>query len=218
MNTNHPKIGAYSPESAPTTPKIGFLYAYSNIDPVAAISTITLSSRYAGHGSPPFASAALRSSSRRSQIGTSSSGVVAALVDVLSTSSVDAFARVATRANASTDDVERTSTSAATTPDDDVPIWERRELERKAADAKGGLPWPAYLLLSVIVLIAATGSMFEYAYKNPIFGVVGADSGLYAPILGWFVFTGFPLAGFFWKKGIDGANEASEAQDKMDGY
>ena len=127
-------------------------------------------------------------------------------------------ARVATRANASTDDVETTSTSAATTPDDDVPIWERRELERKAADAKGGLPWPAYLLLSVIVLIAATGSMFEYAYKNPIFGVVGADSGLYAPILGWFVFTGFPLAGFFWKKGIDGANEASEAQDKMDGY
>lgn len=99
-----------------------------------------------------------------------------------------------------------------------MPIWERRELERKAADAKGGLPWPAYLLLSVIVLIAATGSMFEYAYKNPIFGVVGADSGLYAPILGWFVFTGFPLAGFFWKKGIDGANEASEAQDKMDGY
>jgi len=127
-------------------------------------------------------------------------------------------ARVATRANASTDDVETTSTSAATTPDDDVPIWERRELERKAADAKGGFPWPVYLLLSVIVLIAATGSMFEYAYKNPIFGVVGADSGLYAPILGWFVFTGFPLAGFFWKKGIDGANEASEAQDRMDGY
>ena len=127
-------------------------------------------------------------------------------------------ARFASISNASTVDGVSSSTSAATTPDDDVPIWERRELERKAADAKGGLPWPAYLLLSVIVLIAATGSMFEYAYKNPIFGVVGADSGLYAPILGWFVFTGFPLAGFFWKKGIDGANEASEAQDKMDGY
>lgn len=106
----------------------------------------------------------------------------------------------------------------ASANDDEVPIWERREIERKAADDKGGLPWPLYLLGSVIVLIASTGSVFEYAYKNPIFGVVNADSGLYAPILGWFVFTGFPLAGWFWKKGIDGANEASELQDKIDGY
>ena len=102
--------------------------------------------------------------------------------------------------------------------DDEIPIWERRDIERKAAEARGGFPWPVYLLLSVIVLIAATGSVFEYSYKNPIFGVVQSDSFLYAPILGWFVFTGFPLAGWFWKKGIDGANEASELQDKMDGY
>jgi len=102
--------------------------------------------------------------------------------------------------------------------DDDEPIWARRDEARKAAKEAGGVPWPLYLLGSVIVLIAATGSAFEYAYKNPIFGVVSADSALYAPILGWFVITGFPLAGWFWKKGIDGANEASEAQDKIDGY
>jgi hypothetical protein len=133
---------------------------------------------------------------------------VARLVVTSSSSSSVRAAR--TRAAGSDDD--------ATATEDEVPIWERREIERKAAADKGGLPWPVYLLGSVIVLIASTGSVFEYAYKNPIFGVVNADSGLYAPILGWFVFTGFPLAGWLWKKGIDGANEASELQDKIDGY
>ena len=133
---------------------------------------------------------------------------VARLVVTASSSSSGRAAR--TRAAGSDDD--------ATATEDEVPIWERREIERKAAADKGGLPWPVYLLGSVIVLIASTGSVFEYAYKNPIFGVVNADSGLYAPILGWFVFTGFPLAGWLWKKGIDGANEASELQDKIDGY
>mgnify|MGYP003313067321 CR=1 FL=1 len=37
VNTNHPKIGAYRKESLCTTPKIGFLYEYSNTDPVAAM-------------------------------------------------------------------------------------------------------------------------------------------------------------------------------------
>ena len=134
---------------------------------------------------------------------------VARLV-VTSSSSSSSVRAARTRAAGSDDD--------ATATEDEVPIWERREIERKAAADKGGLPWPVYLLGSVIVLIASTGSVFEYAYKNPIFGVVNADSGLYAPILGWFVFTGFPLAGWLWKKGIDGANEASELQDKMDGY
>lgn len=125
---------------------------------------------------------------------------------------------VIVRAAEQDDDASTAPSAASTANDDEIPIWERREIERAAAEAKGGLPWPAYLLLSVIVLIAATGSIFEYTYKNPIFGVVTSDSGLYAPILGWFVFTGFPLAGWFWMKGIAGANEASELQDKMDGY
>ncbi len=38
------------------------------------------------------------------------------------------------------------------------------------------------------------GSVFEYFNKNPIFGVVPPDSPFWAPILGIFVFTGFPSA------------------------
>ena len=87
MNTNHPKIGAYNPESDVTTPKIGFLYVYSKIDPVAAISTMTLKSKYAGQGNPPFASAAARSISRRSQIGISSSFAVDAAPEAVDASS-----------------------------------------------------------------------------------------------------------------------------------
>ena len=108
----------------------------------------------------------------------------------------------------------------AKTADDveDIPPWERREIEKKAAMEKGGLPWPAYLGLAVIVAIAAIGSCFELTYENPIFGVVGADSFAYKPILFWFIGTGFPLAGWLWTKGIAGANEAAELQDKLDGY
>jgi hypothetical protein len=154
----------------------------------------------------------VRASAARRDSRASSARVVRG---VASSSSSSSSSRVVVIPRA-TDDEPSASTTRA--DDDEIPIWERRDIERKAAESRGGVPWPAYLLLSVIVLIAATGSVFEYAYKNPIFGVVQSDSGLYAPILGWFVFTGFPLAGWFWKKGIDGANEASEAQDKMDGY
>ncbi len=40
--------------------------------------------------------------------------------------------------------------------------------------AKGGVkvPWPLALIGSVLVAIAATGSIFEYIDKNPIFGVL----------------------------------------------
>lgn len=39
------------------------------------------------------------------------------------------------------------------------------------------------------------GSIFEYANKNAIFGVVKPDSFLWAPILLFFAVTGFPSAG-----------------------
>ena len=107
---------------------------------------------------------------------------------------------------------------AASNEPEDVPPWERREIEKKAAETRGGLPWPAYLFFSLNVLLAAIGSCFEYSYKNPIFGVVDSDSALYAPILGLFIFSGFPMAFYLWNKGIAGANEASELQDKIDGY
>jgi hypothetical protein len=101
---------------------------------------------------------------------------------------------------------------------DEMPPWERREMEKKAAMEKGGLPWPAYLGFAAIVTIASVGSCFELAYSNPIFGVVGPDSFAYKPILFWFIGTGFPLAAFLFVKGVEGANEAAELQDKLDGY
>ena len=46
------------------------------------------------------------------------------------------------------------------------------------------------------------GSIFEYANKHAIFDVIEPDSPLYAPILGVFVFTGFPTAAFLFYKSI----------------
>ena len=101
---------------------------------------------------------------------------------------------------------------------EDIPPWERRELEKKAQQESGELPWPLFLLGSLITLLAATGSCFEWTFSKPIFGVVESTSGLYKPILGWFIVTGFPLSAFLWTKGIEGANKASELTDKLDGY
>ena len=124
--------------------------------------------------------------------------------------------RVVTHAGA--EEKEGAPAGRSETDVEDIPPWERRELEKKAAMEKGGLPWPAYLGLSVIVCIASIGSCFELNYGNPIFGVVYPDSFAYKPILYWFIGTGFPLTAFLWTKGIAGANEAAELQDKLDGY
>ena len=43
--------------------------------------------------------------------------------------------------------------------------------------------------------VCQVGSIFEFADKNPIFGVVRPDSPLWAPILGFFALTGLPLSG-----------------------
>ena len=101
---------------------------------------------------------------------------------------------------------------------EDIPPWERREMEKKLSKESGEFPWPVFLLGSLITLLAATGSVFEWTFSKPIFGVVEATSGMYKPILGWFIVTGFPLSAILWTKGIEGANKASELTDKMDGY
>ena len=101
---------------------------------------------------------------------------------------------------------------------EDIPPWERREMEKKLSKESGEFPWPVFLLGSLITLLAATGSVFEWTFSKPIFGVVDASSGMYKPILGWFIVTGFPLSAILWTKGIEGANKASELTDKMDGY
>eukprot|EP00775_Hariotina_reticulata_P002729 gene2729-3026_t len=104
-------------------------------------------------------------------------------------------------------------------PPEELPIWVRREKEREMqASAKKELPWPLYLLFSVLVSIAAVGSVFEYFDKNAIFGVIPPENPLWAPILGLFAITGLPTAGFLFFKGVNAANEAAEKQDRMDGY
>uniref|UniRef100_A0A7S3VM01 Uncharacterized protein n=1 Tax=Dunaliella tertiolecta TaxID=3047 RepID=A0A7S3VM01_DUNTE len=106
---------------------------------------------------------------------------------------------------------------------EEEPPWVRREKEREllaAQNAKEGfkLPWGLCLLFSVFTTIAATGSIFEYVDKNPIFGLVQPDNPLWAPILLFMAITGFPTAAYLFKLGVDGFNEFSEAQDRMDGY
>ena len=122
------------------------------------------------------------------------------------------------KATAASDDDENKSTQTmmGRKEEEDVPPWARRDIERK--EQKGEFAWPIFLLLSLITLLAATGSVFEWTFEKPIFGVVQSTSALYKPILGWFIVTGFPLSAFFWMKGIDGANKASALTDKMDGY
>jgi hypothetical protein len=100
---------------------------------------------------------------------------------------------------------------------EELPPWARNEVAKPKEQAED-LPFFVYLIASSLVAIAAVGSVFEYFNKNPIFGVVPPDSPFWAPILGIFVFTGFPSAGFLWFKAISLANKASEDQDREDGY
>ncbi|MCO5557480.1 hypothetical protein L7F22_011045 [Adiantum nelumboides] len=96
------------------------------------------------------------------------------------------------------------------------PPWERKQVA--SAETAFEVPFYAYLLTSVVVAIAAVGSIFEYFNKKPVFGVVLPDSPFYAPILGCFVFGGFPAAAFLWFKSIELANKAARDQDREDGF
>ena len=95
---------------------------------------------------------------------------------------------------------------------------------------------------------AQVGSIFEFANRNAIFGVVKPDNFLWAPILLFFAITGLPSAGavicagmhgadasgfveqhvlmpllpisagYLFLRAINAANKDSERQDKLDGY
>ena len=58
--------------------------------------------------------------------------------------------------------------------------WARNEGKGGAAQQEQGglpeLPYGVYLLVSCWFLIAGTGTVFEYAYKEPLFGVLPASS------------------------------------------
>lgn len=108
----------------------------------------------------------------------------------------------------------------ASTDVEEEPIWVRRERERELLAKQGGikeLPFGVYLLLSAIVAIAAVGSIFEFANKNPIFDTIYPDSPFYTPILGIFSVTGIPTAGYLFFKAVGAANAEAERMDKLDG-
>lgn len=90
------------------------------------------------------------------------------------------------------------------------------------------------------------GSVFEYVNQRPAFGVLNSDSVFYAPLLGFFAFTGIPtsvsleftliivslhqitmfadrifflqIQAFLWFKSVQIANKEAEEQDRRDGY
>mmetsp|Transcript_14564 Transcript_14564/g.40977 ORF Transcript_14564/g.40977 Transcript_14564/m.40977 type:complete len:167 (-) Transcript_14564:171-671(-) len=122
------------------------------------------------------------------------------------------------RAAAASDDKDTSQKASPAEEVEDLPPWVRREQEKKAAQQLGDLPFGLYLLLSSFVAIAAVGSIFEFANKNPLFGVIEPDSPVWAPILLFFSITGVPMAGFLFVKAITAANKAAEAMDNLDGY
>eukprot|EP01024_Parvocaulis_polyphysoides_P068778 TRINITY_DN8395_c0_g1_i2.p2 TRINITY_DN8395_c0_g1~~TRINITY_DN8395_c0_g1_i2.p2 ORF type:complete len:156 (+),score=18.19 TRINITY_DN8395_c0_g1_i2:129-596(+) len=95
--------------------------------------------------------------------------------------------------------------------------WIRKEKDQKLNVGGGDLPFGVYLIASALVSIAAIGSIFVFANKQDVFGVVPPTSPLYAPILGFFAFTGLPTAGFLFFKSIQGANAMAERMDEIDG-
>ncbi|KAB2618260.1 hypothetical protein D8674_014129 [Pyrus ussuriensis x Pyrus communis] len=101
---------------------------------------------------------------------------------------------------------------------DEPPPWAQNEGKKDDAQEGFEVPFFVYLLASAITAIAAIGSVFEYVNKKPVFGILGSDSIFYAPVLGFFAFTGIPTSAFLWFKSVQTANKEAEEQDKRDGY
>ncbi|CAN0840531.1 hypothetical protein LINGRAHAP2_LOCUS2847 [Linum grandiflorum] len=101
---------------------------------------------------------------------------------------------------------------------EEQPPWARGETSKQTDGGEFQIPFYAYLLASAITAIAAIGSVFEYVNQKPIFGVLSVDSIFYAPILGFFAFTGIPTSAFLWYKSVQAANKDAEEQDRRDGY
>ncbi|GMP32274.1 hypothetical protein CsSME_00006109 [Camellia sinensis var. sinensis] len=79
---------------------------------------------------------------------------------------------------------------------DEPPPWARDEASQSASQQSFQIPFFVYLLASAITAIAAIGSVFEYLNQKPVFGVLSSDSVFYAPLLGFFAFTGIPTSVF----------------------
>ncbi|GFP95347.1 hypothetical protein PHJA_001679000 [Phtheirospermum japonicum] len=99
---------------------------------------------------------------------------------------------------------------------DELPPWARQEAQKDSPSFE--VPFFVYLLASAVTAIAAIGSIFEYVNQKPVFGVLNSNSVFYAPLLGFFVFTGIPSSAFLWFKSVQAANKEAEEQDRRDGY
>ncbi|MCL7042155.1 hypothetical protein MKW94_020055 [Papaver nudicaule] len=127
--------------------------------------------------------------------------------------------------------VTKGSSSKSSESEEKIPSWAKPDSEEPPPWAQGEgsgssngtsepieIPFYAYLLASTITAIAAIGSVFEYVNQKPVFGLLSSDSIFYAPVLGFFAFTGVPTSAFLWYKSVQAANKAAEEQDKRDGY
>ncbi|KAI9185291.1 hypothetical protein LWI28_005920 [Acer negundo] len=123
----------------------------------------------------------------------------------------------ATEGSAKSSESEETIPSWAKPDSDEPPPWASGE--GKDTSQQGfEIPFFVYLLASAVTAIAAIGSIFEYVNQRPAFGILNSDSIFYAPLLGFFAFTGIPTSAFLWFKSVQAANKEAEEQDKRDGF
>ncbi|KAJ4965296.1 hypothetical protein NE237_017145 [Protea cynaroides] len=113
---------------------------------------------------------------------------------------------------------EETIPSWAKPDSDEQPPWAKDEGKQNLSGQTFEIPFYAYLLASAVVAIAAVGSIFEYVNQKPVFGILNSDSIFYAPLLGFFAFTGVPTSAFLWFKSVQAANKAAKEQDQKDGF
>ncbi|WOL15689.1 hypothetical protein Cni_G24470 [Canna indica] len=124
----------------------------------------------------------------------------------------------ATEGSAKSSKSEEQIPSWAKPDSNEPPPWARDEGSGSTSQSTFEIPFYAYLLASAITAIAAIGSIFEYVNQNPVFGVLKSDSVFYAPLLGFFAFTGIPFSAFLWFKSVQAANKEAEEQDRRDGF
>ncbi|KAJ6752419.1 hypothetical protein OIU85_002812 [Salix viminalis] len=128
------------------------------------------------------------------------------------------FVCAATKGSSKSSKSEETIPSWAKPGSDEPPPWAKGEGKENSSKQNFEVPFFVYLLASAITAIAAIGSIFEYVNQRPVFGVLNSDSIFYAPVLGFFAFTGIPLSAFLWFKSVQSANKEAEEQDRRDGY
>ncbi|KAK8651471.1 hypothetical protein V6N13_141072 [Hibiscus sabdariffa] len=127
----------------------------------------------------------------------------------------------ATEGSADSSKSEESIPSWARPDSDEPPPWAQDEGAKGSSSTPQQsfeVPFFVYLLASAITAIAAIGSIFEYINQRPVFGVLNSDSIFYAPLLGFFAFTGIPTSAFLWFKSVQVANKEAEEQDRRDGF